>query len=214
MPLVALNASNYASYSNIARAITYAADRGVRVINVSITGTTASSTLQSAVNYAWNKGSVVIAAAGNSGSTAMGYPAACDKVIAVGSTESTDAKSSFSNYGTWIDVTAPGSGIYTTFRGGGYGAASGTSFASPITAGVAALMLSVKPALTATQLTELLRGSARDLGTAGFDVSFGAGRIDANQAVLAANQAVVSTQVPTVPTEPVVAPAPKPGKKR
>ena len=107
MPIVVMNARANCVYSNIAKGISYAADRGVRIINISITGTTASSTLQSAVNYAWNKGAVVFAAAGNSATTAPGYPAACDKVIAVGATDSNDARASYSNYGSWIDVALP-----------------------------------------------------------------------------------------------------------
>jgi subtilisin family serine protease len=202
-----MNASSVAYYSSIAKGITYAADRGVRIINISITGTTSSSTLQSAVNYAWSKNAVVFAAAGNANTTAPGYPAACDKVIAVGATDSTDLRASYSNYGSWIDVVAPGTSILTTLRGGGYGTASGTSFASPITAGVGALMLSVRPDLTPTQLTDLIKGSARDLGTAGFDIQFGSGRLDANRAVVAALQAA-----DIIPSTTTTAPAPNNGK--
>jgi thermitase len=206
MPIVVMNASSVAYYSSIAKGITYAADRGVRIINISITGTTSSSTLQSAVNYAWSKNAVVFAAAGNASTTAPGYPAACDKVIAVGATDSADLRASYSNYGSWIDIVAPGSNILTTLRGGGYGTTSGTSFASPITAGVGALMLSVRPDLTATQLTELIKSSAKDLGAAGFDIQFGSGRLDANRAVVAALQA--ADTIPSTTT----APAPTNGK--
>src|SRR6185503_14280822 len=115
------DANNYASYSNIASAITYAADHGARIISISIAGPTASSTLQSAVDYAWNKGSVIFAAAGNSSSSAPTYPAACNNVVAISATEPTDTLSSFSNYGNWIDLSAPGNMILTTQRGGGYG---------------------------------------------------------------------------------------------
>jgi subtilisin family serine protease len=83
LPLVVLDSNDYASYSKIASSITYAADQGARVISISIAGTTASSTLQSAVDYGWNKGSVVFAAAGNNATSAPMYPAACDKVVAV-----------------------------------------------------------------------------------------------------------------------------------
>ena len=212
MPIVVMDASNYASYSNIARGINYAADKGVRIINISITGTTSSLTLQSAVDYAWKKNAVVFAAAGNANTTAPGYPAACDKVIAVGSTSSADTRSAFSNYGTWIDVVAPGEAILTTTAGGSYAAVSGTSFASPITAGVAALMLSVKPGLNATQLSDLIRSSSVDLGAPGFDEEFGSGRVDAHRAVLAALQATAAP-TPTV-EEPTVTTQPKPGKGR
>ena len=186
MPLVVMNSSGYAMYSNMAKAMIHAADRGVRVINISISGATSSSTLQNAVNYAWNRGAVVFAAAGNSNTSAATYPAACANVIAVGATDSNDVRASYSNYGSWIDITAPGNGIYTTLRGGTYGTASGTSLATPVAAGVAALMVAVNPALTATQLSTRIRSSARDLGTAGFDNIYGAGRVDANRAVLSA----------------------------
>lgn len=186
MPLVVLNASDYAAYSDVAKAITYAADHGVRVINVSIVGTTASSVLQSAVNYAWDKGALVFAAAGNNGTSALTYPAACARVIAVGSTEKTDVRSSFSNYGSWITLSAPGNYILTTNRGGGYGQWYGTSFASPIAAGVAALVLSVRPAMDRDTLLNILQQNSDDLGTLGFDNSFGYGRVNAYKAVNAA----------------------------
>lgn len=190
MPLVVLDATNYASYANIAKAITYAADRGVRVINVSIGGTTSSSTLQNAVNYAWNKGAIVFAAAMNSNSSAPAYPAACTNVVAVAATNSADARASFSNYGSWITIAAPGEGIYTTTRGGGYGSWNGTSFASPMTAGLAALILSVNPMLTNAQVVDILKKNSDDLGTAGFDQYFGNGRINALRALAAAQNAI------------------------
>src|SRR5207245_1286385 len=108
-------------------AITYAADQGARVISLSIVGTTASSTLQSAVDYAWNKGSVVFAAAGNNATSAAMYPTGCDKVVAVSATDGNDALASFSSFGSWVDVSAPGTMILTISKGGGYGYWQGTS---------------------------------------------------------------------------------------
>lgn len=119
MPLVVLDSSDYATYSDIASAIMYAADNGVRIINVSIGGSTSSSTLQSAVTYAWNKGAVVFAAAMNSATSAPYYPAACEYAVAVSATEPNDTLASFSDFGTWIDLSAPGDNIYTTVSGGG-----------------------------------------------------------------------------------------------
>jgi thermitase len=196
MPLVVLNSSDYASYSNIASAIIYAADHGARVINVSIAGTSSSSTLQSAVNYAWTKGSVVFAAAGNSSSSTPNYPAACNNVVAISATDSTDHLTSFSSYGSWVDLSAPGIGMVTTNRGGGYGNWWGTSFSAPATAGVAALVLSVNPGLSADALVTLLKNNSDDLGVVGFDTTFGAGRINAAKAVAAA-QATMNV-IPTV----------------
>ncbi len=186
MPLVVLDASDYASYSNVANAIIYAADHGVRIINVSISGSSSSSLLQSAIDYAWNKGALVFAAAGNNSSSAPTYPAACNHAIAVSSTESDDTFSGFSNYGSWITLSAPGNYILTTNRGGGYGQWQGTSFASPIAAGVAALVWSARPALDRDSVLNILKQNADDLGAFGFDQQFGYGRVNAFKAVNAA----------------------------
>lgn len=197
MPLVVLSSSDFAYYSDIANAMTYAADHGARVINISISGTSASSTLQSAVNYAWSKGVVVVAAAGNGASSAPMYPAACDNVVAVSATDQGDNFASFSSFGTWVDLSAPGTPILTTNRGGGYGWWQGTSFSSPIVAATAALVLSVRPSLSNTAVVQLLEQNADDLGTPGYDQYFGWGRVNAYKAVLAATSASV-TQPPTV----------------
>ena len=191
MPLVVLNSSDSATYSDIASAITYAADRGVRVINISIGGSSSSSTLQNAVNYAWNKGCIIFACAMNESTSTPYYPAACDNVAAVSATTSTDLRASFSNYGNWVDLSAPGASIYTTKNGGGYSTWYGTSFSSPITAGLAALILSIDPSLTNSQVVETLEQNADDLGTAGYDIYFGHGRINVYQSLLA-----VTSQMP------------------
>ena len=190
MPLVVLNSSNFASYYDIAQAVIYAADHGVKVINISIGGTSSDAYMQSAMNYAWSKGAVIVAAAGNSGNTTPMYPAACTNVVAVAATTSTDTRASFSNYGSWITLAAPGSSIYTTTNGGGYGSVSGTSFASPITAGLAALVFSVNPTLTNQQVVDILKQNADDLGTAGFDTTFGFGRINVQKSLQAAKNAL------------------------
>lgn len=206
MPLVVLDATDYASYSNIANAIIYAADHGVRIINVSIGGASASSTLQNAVNYAWNKGALVFASAMNNGTTTPYYPAACTNAIAVAATDSADNRSSFSNYGTWITIAAPGSYIYTTNNGGGYGAWNGTSFSSPIAAGLAALILSVNPMLTNQQVKDIIIQNVDDLGTAGFDQNFGYGRINVAKSLQAA-QAYVMPSDTIPPTVAIASPA-------
>lgn len=186
MPLVVLNSNNYATYYNIARAITYAVDRGIRVINISIGGSSYSSTLQNAVNYAWNKGAVIFASAMNNGTSTPYYPAACQNVMAISATTSNDERAGWSNYGNWIHLSAPGEYIFTTSNGGGYGSRSGTSFASPIVAGVAALMFSVNPSLTNQEVINLLIENSDDLGTTGFDPYFGFGRVNAYRSLLKA----------------------------
>ncbi|HYZ85330.1 MAG TPA: S8 family serine peptidase, partial [Bryobacteraceae bacterium] len=198
MPLVVLNSSNYATYSDIANAIIYAADRGVRIINVSVSGTSASSTLQNAVNYAWNKGAIVFAAAGNNANSTPTYPAACQNVVSVAATDTNDLLASFSSYGSWIVLSAPGNYIYSTAMGGSYGTWYGTSFASPIAAGVAALVLSARPGLTAPVLVDLLQSNADDLGPVGKDSTYGSGRVNAYRAVFAASSISADAAAPTV----------------
>lgn len=205
MPLVVLDSNNYASYSNIANAITYAADCGVKVINISIGGSSSSLTLQNAVNYAWNKGCVIFACAMNNSTNTRYYPAACDNVVAVSATSSSDTLASFSNYGDWIDIAAPGVSIETTNNGGGYGYWSGTSFSSPIAAGIAALIISVNPSLTNTEIVGLLENNADDLGYPGFDIYYGYGRINAYKSLSAATN-LVTQQDTTAPTVSIGSP--------
>jgi subtilisin family serine protease len=195
MPLVAVDENDFAPYSAIANAIQYAVDHGARVINVSIGGPQSSFTLQKAVDYAWSKGAMVFASAMNQGRTEPYYPAACTNAIAISATDSNDRLASFSNFGSWITLAAPGTGILSTANGGGYAYWNGTSFASPIAAGVAALLFAVNPSLTNVEALAILKSTA-DLPlpssstvstiAASPDVYFGWGRINAYKAVLAA----------------------------
>jgi len=198
MPLQVLDSNGGGSVSNLANAITYAADHGARIVNASVGTQSASSALQSAVDYAWNKGTVVFAAAGNYATSTPVYPAACNNAVAVSATDPNGVFHASSSYGSWIDVSAPGSGILTTSMGGGYGSWSGTSFASPIAAAVGALVLSVKPGLSASQLVSLLEKNADDFGAAGLDDYFGYGQVNAYKSVLAAGSAVADTTAPLV----------------
>ena len=186
MPLVVVNSSGSASYYDIAQAITYAADKGAKVMNISIAGSSNSSTLQNAVDYAWNKGAVIFAAAANYSTSTPYYPAACNNVVAVSATTSSDTLASFSNYGNWIDIAAPGVSILTTTNGGSYSSWSGTSFSSPIAAGLGALIISANPSLTNAQVVEILKRNADDIGAPGFDPYFGYGRINVYRSLAAA----------------------------
>src|SRR6185503_11744291 len=142
-------------------------------------GTSYSSTLQSAVDYAWSRGLVVVAAAGNNSSSAGFYPAALNNVVAVSATDGNDNLASFSNFGNWITVAAPGTYIQTTNNGGGYGNWQGTSFSSPQVAALAALIFAKNPALTNSQVVNILKNNSDDLGPASFDTTYGWGRINA-----------------------------------
>jgi subtilisin family serine protease len=206
MPLAVVEATSFAAYSDIAAAIQYAVDHKVRVINVSIGGTAASTTLQNAVDYAWNRGAMVFAAAMNSGVATPNYPGACNHAIAVSATDEGDGLAAFSNYGSWLTLSAPGTDILTTMNGGGYGYVNGTSFASPIAAGVAALVLAANPQLTSQQVVDILKQSADHPGAAGFDPYYGWGRVNAGRAVQLAIPAV-TLPAPSPAPAPVATPA-------
>jgi thermitase len=207
MPLLVVDENDLATYSNIAEAIQYAADMGIRLINISAGGGAQSSALQSAVDYAWNKGALIFASAMNNGASDPYYPAACNHVMAVSATDNNDHLASFSNYGSWIAISAPGAGILTTTLGGGYAYWFGTSFSSPVVAGVAALSLAVNPSLTNAELVTILEKSADDIGTPGYSASFGWGRVNAFNAVVAARQALMGPElVEKLPAAPMPIP--------
>jgi subtilisin family serine protease len=179
MPVKVLNSSGSGSYSGIVNGITYAADHGARIINMSLGGTAGSSTLQNAVNYAWNKGVLLIAAAGNAGTTDFNYPGAYDPVVAVAASDSRDARYSWSSYGSWVEVAAPGCDE-TTALGGGYAEPCGTSFASPMTAGIAALMASANSSASNATLRNALINNTDSVGSYVIH-----GRVNASKALAA-----------------------------
>jgi thermitase len=184
MPLRVADSTGYAYYSKIASAITYAADRGVRVANASFIGAAGSSSIQSAAAYMKSKGGLVFVCAGNNGIDEGFAPST--SLIAVSATDSADVKTSWSSYGSFVALSAPGLGILTTNRGGGYGSWWGTSFASPISSAVAALVMSAKPSLSSSDVERVLFSTAVDLGAAGRDGQYGHGRVNAAAAVAAA----------------------------
>ena len=170
------------STSTVAQAIRDSADQGADIISMSIGGG-ASTTLESAVNYAWGKGSILVAAAGNDGaSNSIDYPGAYANVVAVGATNAAKARASFSDMGPQLDVMAPGDTIWSTTYSSttSYGTMSGTSMATPHVAGVLALALSCAPSATNSQAVAALKSTAEDLGTAGFDNTFGHGLVRAD----------------------------------
>jgi thermitase len=180
MPVRVLDNNGSGTLTNVANGITWAADHGAKVINLSLGGS-GSTTLQNAVNYAWNKGVFLACAAGNDGtsSTTNAYPGAYTNCFAVASTNSSDAKSSFSNYGTWVEVAAPGESIYSTWIGSGYNTISGTSMATPHVAGLAGLLAS--QGLTNAQIRDRIINTADKISGTG--TYWTGGRINAKAAV-------------------------------
>jgi len=203
MPVRVTNSSNgYAYYSDIARAVTWAADHGAQVANISY-DVTGSAAISSAAQYMRSKGGVVVVAAGNSG----GDPGYDDNpyVISVSATTSGDTRWSSSSLGDYVDVAAPGASILSTNIGGGYATVSGTSFASPTTAGVVALIMEANGTLAPDAVESILESTTDDLGSAGWDPSFGFGRVNAAAAV----QAALATNPGDLesPTAAIISPA-------
>jgi len=179
-----LGAEGSGYLDTVASGIIYAADIGAKVINLSLAGPMGAQTLENAVNYAWDSGALVVAAAGNDGADTRVYPAAYANAIAVASTNEEDHRSCFSNYGEgYISVAAPGELILGAVPDQGYGTYSGTSLSAPHVSGLGGLLFSKDPAPTNEQARTLIETTSEDLGATGTDAYFGTGRINAHRAV-------------------------------
>ncbi|MGH6628798.1 MAG: S8 family serine peptidase, partial [Burkholderiales bacterium] len=197
MPMRVTNTSGGGYYSLMASALTAAADNGARVANISFLGVSLSSTVDSAAQYMRSKGGVVVTGSGNTGGLRTDPPR--DSLTVAAASDNNDMRAPFSSWGDYVDIAAPGISIWTTERGGGYGYFSGTSAASPVTAGVYALMISANSSLQPAKLDNILFTTALDLGTAGYDQEFGYGRVRADAAVASARGTTSSDfQAPTV----------------
>lgn len=153
------NSTNYSS--DLYEGVLYAATHGAKIINCSWGRTSKSVIAQAIIDHVTlDLGCLVVAAAGNSNNEIPLYPAAYDHVLAVASSDENDLRSTFSNYGRYVDITAPGTNIYTTTYDNAYRTDSGTSLAAPIVSGAAALLWAYRPTLTGLQIAEQLRISA------------------------------------------------------
>lgn len=189
MPVKVLDSSGAGSTYAVAQGIIWAADHGAQVINLSLGNYASSEFLHDAIRYAYDRGIVLVAASGNDNTGQPGYPAAYPEVFAVAATDSQNGKAPFSNYGDYVDASAPGVSIASTYMNNQYAALSGTSMACPHVSALAALLRSTNPKLSNTQVMEIMRNTAKDLGTVGPDAEFGSGLIDVVRAVRAASDA-------------------------
>jgi thermitase len=197
MPIRISDSSGTATYSSMAAGLNWAADHGAKVANLSYIANN-SSTVTNAAQYFVNRGGFVTCSSGNYGS----FVSTPDNpyILTVGASNTDDTICSTSNYGNCVDVAAPGAMIYTTKVGGGYGPSSGTSMASPVAAGVAALIMSVNPSLTPASVRQIIQDSADDKGAPGRDSYFGYGRVNAYRAVMMALSASGSGGDTTAPS--------------
>ena len=191
LPYKVLDAQGNGFYSWWAQAIYDATDAGAKVINLSAGGHPDSAALEGAINYAISGGAIFITITHNDDSNVGRFPGRLPQCITVGATERDDTKGTFSNYGTGIDLVAPGRDIYTVGRNGGLEYWWGTSFAAPQVAGVAALVAGRDPTINQRAMEQLLTASAQDqIGgpsdTSGWDQYFGYGRLNARHALMLA----------------------------
>lgn len=212
MPVKVLNSSGFGTDADVASGITWAVDHGAQIISMSLGGSSSSTTLSSAVAYAWSHNCVVVAAAGNSASSAPFYPAAYPNVLSVAATDQADDLTNFSQYGSWVLLAAPGAGIFSTLptyvthanKTLNYGSGSGTSEAAPHVAGEAAAIIAQNPGLTNADVDAIIQATT-DTYTPyiGRTLAPAAGRINVFHAVQAAGTG--SQSITAVSVEPVAA---------
>ena len=222
LPVKVLSDSGSGSLSDTIEGINFARNYALNnpskrvVINMSLgrdcqsSGVTQSE--QDAINAAWNAGVLVVASAGNSANSNLQCPAAADHVIAVSATTSSDTLASFSSYGSFVDIAAPGVSIVnavgtSNVAGSFYASWSGTSFSAPIVSGVAGLVWSADTSLTNTEVDQILRDTAENIGSS---LYFGEGRVNAGFAVDLASSGNPAPPSPSPPPPPPPTPTPPP----
>jgi subtilisin family serine protease len=195
LPVRVLDTCGSGYDSDVSAGVTWAADHGATVINLSLGGTDPSPAIQTAMQYANGKGIPVVVSAGNDGNSVPQYPAAYPEAIAVGATDSTGELTSFSSFGDWVDLAAPGWDIVgeepralcadatTPNPSDCYYIGAGTSFAAPLVSGVTALLRTKFPSWSPDQIRTRLELTSRDFGPAGLDPYFGYGVLDAYAAL-------------------------------
>jgi len=179
----AFNTEGVGWEDDIANAIIHAVNQGADILSNSWGSPQDSYLIREAIRYAYDKGVLIVAAAGNDASSTEFYPAAYSEVIAVTATDIDDYPAVFTNFGKWVEVAAPGVNVLSTFLNNSYAFGTGTSMACPHVAGIAALVWSSFPDASRDWVRAQIRRTADDLGDVGFDVFYGYGRVNAEAAV-------------------------------
>lgn len=183
MPIKVLDQTGAGTTYAVAQGIIWAVDQGASVINMSLGNYANAAFLHDAIKYAYERDVVLIAATGNDGISQPGYPAAYPEVLAVSAIDNDQTLASFSNYGDYVDVVAPGVNIASTYTNNRYASLSGTSMASPHVAALAAMIRSINPDLNNEQVIQIIRETAIDLGAKGKDSLYGYGQINVADAL-------------------------------
>ncbi|MBK8382199.1 MAG: S8 family serine peptidase [Ignavibacteria bacterium] len=197
----AFDAEGYGEEDDVANAILYGISNGVKIFNFSFGDYIFSNLLRDVIRFAYSRNVIIVCSAGNDGSDRLHYPSAYDEVISVGASDNTDAKAGFSSFGETVDIFAPGFQNITTVRrgkgssqfNGDYEKLNGTSFAAPVVAGVAGLLLSENPSLTNEEIRGILVSTTSLMpGQTGWDHVRSSGRINAINAVQNFNNPAIS----------------------
>jgi len=200
LPVKVLDSTGSGPTSTISQGYMFATDHGANVINASLGGYQSSQVELDAVNYCLNKGSIFVAAAGNDGVSTVLYPAGYPGVVSVGATDQHDQQASFTNFGNWVDLAAPGVQIYSTYPRsmGSYTYLDGTSMATPIVAGCLAMLKSYAPSGTPnTTLITALENTSVPVGS-----WLQYGRVDLYQAMLQVAPASAKTTIDATAVRP------------
>ncbi len=195
MNLRAFDPDGYGEEDDVAAAILYAIANGVKVINMSFGDVSYSYVLRDVIRYAYSQNVVMIASSGNDGITSLHYPSSYDEVISVGNSTIDDYVSSSSNYGSTLDLVAPGSDIITTARNNTYASFNGTSAAAPFVSAAAGLILSQK-SFSNEEIKQILKSTCDDINSTGWDLKSGAGRLNVFKAVKTLAPSIVKFDYP------------------
>ena len=182
---LACDKNGYCYASSIMNTVTQCVNAGADIISMSIGGTGWSTTERNFYDNVRRGGTMIIAASGNSGSTAKNYPASYPSVMSVAAVDANEKVASFSTRNNKVDIAAPGVRVASTYPGNRYVYMDGTSMATPHVSGVAALLKSYRPNATVDQIFNAMKNTARDKGAAGYDIYYGAGIVDAVAALRA-----------------------------
>ncbi|MCK6603926.1 MAG: S8 family serine peptidase [Ignavibacteriaceae bacterium] len=195
MNLRAFDPVGYGEEDDVAAAILYAVANNAKVISMSFGDYSFSYVLRDVIRYAYSRGVVLVASAGNSNSAEPHYPSGYSEVISVGNSTQDDTPAASSNYGSTLDLMAPGTGIVTTYRNNLYSEFNGTSAAAPFVSAAAGLILS-KGNFSNEEVKQILKSSTDDIGAPGWDLRTGAGRINIERALRVLSPSVIKFDYP------------------
>lgn len=195
--LRAFDPGGYGEEDDVAAAILYAVQMKAKVINMSFGDNSFSLVLRDIIQYAYSQNLVLVASAGNSGSNLPHYPSVYSEVICVGNSTIDDVVASSSNWGSTIDLVAPGTNIITTSRNSGYSSINGTSASAPFVSATAALILSLQN-FSNEEVKQILKSTSDDIGESGWDLRSGAGRLNIERALRVLAPSIVKFNHPTM----------------